>query len=147
MQTTDKHHKKDLKPRIKDKTLPGETIKYSECLERLIKQINHYEIRYIKEYKFKPGRHWRYDFYLLDARALIEIEGGPWSSNRKKNHSHATRKRRNVHPDRGLDYWDNDRMNAAVESGFTVYSFTNPDVMTNSAIRTILEIFKEKQHE
>ena len=37
---------------------------------------------WLAEYRFDPERRWRADFAFLEARLLVEVEGGAWSNGR-----------------------------------------------------------------
>lgn len=37
---------------------------------------------WVSEYRFDPSRRWRADFAFLEARLLVEVEGGAWSKGR-----------------------------------------------------------------
>ena len=36
----------------------------------------------VREYRFAPPRRWRADFAFVDARLLVEVEGGRWVGGR-----------------------------------------------------------------
>lgn len=36
----------------------------------------------VREYRFFPGRRWRFDYAWPDARVALEIEGGVWTGGR-----------------------------------------------------------------
>ncbi len=96
--------KKPLKVKPRNKPLPKANEKYLEAFEDLERALQVLEIKHEKLFQFKSTKHWRFDFYLIEYRILVEIAGGPWSAGRKRKcFSH-----------------DADREHTAYEMGFTV---------------------------
>ena len=76
-----------------------------------------------REYVFAPPRKWRADFCWLDAKIIVEVEGGIFSGGRHT---------------RGAGFLlDVDKYNSAVLLGFRVFRFAGRQVDDGSAVRTI----------
>lgn len=96
--------KLELKTKPRYKQLPKANEKYLEAFEEMERVLQVLEIKYEKMFQFKSTKHWRFDFYLIEHRILVEIAGGSWSAGRKRKHfSH-----------------DADREYTAYEMGFTI---------------------------
>ena len=92
------------KTKPRNKPLPKENEKYLESFEDIERALQILDIKYVKLFQFEPTKHWRFDFYLIEYRILVEIAGGPWSAGRKrKRFSH-----------------DADREDTAYKMGFTI---------------------------
>ena len=50
--------------------------------ETLALHLKAYKIPFEREVKLIPGRKWRVDFFLKQAGAVIEVEGGIWQKSR-----------------------------------------------------------------
>ena len=79
--------------------------------------LDHYKIRYVREYQFHDTRKWRFDFALTDWFIGIEVEGGIFSQGRHT---------------RGKGY-TNDllKYNAAVTLGWLVLRYTTAQINSN----------------
>lgn len=96
--------KRQPKSKPRNKPLPKANEKYLEAFEDIECALQILDIKYQKLFHFEPTKHWRFDFYLIEYRILVEISGGPWSAGRKrKRFSH-----------------DADREDAAYKMGFTI---------------------------
>ncbi len=96
--------KREHKAKSRNKPLPKANEKYLEAFEDMERALQVLDIKYEKLFQFKSTRHWRFDFYLIEYRILVEIAGGPWSAGRKR--------KKIAH--------DADREYAAHEMGFTI---------------------------
>lgn len=91
-----------IKPR--NKPLPKANEKYLEAFEDIERALQVLDIKYQKLFQFESTKNWRFDFYLIEYRILVEISGGPWSAGRKRKRiSH-----------------DADREDTAYKMGFTI---------------------------
>ena len=96
--------KRQPKTKPRNKPLPKANEKYLEAFEDIERALQILDIKYQKLFQFEPTKHWRFDFYLIEYRILVEIAGGPWSAGRKrKRFSH-----------------DADREDTAYKMGFTI---------------------------
>ena len=71
-------------PKIKPRTrpLPKAKEKYLEAEETLFQELEERAIGYERKFQFEPTKNWRFDFYIVRLRLLIEIVGSPWSVGR-----------------------------------------------------------------
>lgn len=77
------------------------------------------------EFRFFPGRRWRFDFAFPEEKLAIEIEGGTWSNGR---HS------------RGAGYEsDLEKYNSATLAGWRVLRYSTRMVLDGVAIAQVLE--------
>ena len=75
------------------------------------------------EYRFYPGRQWRFDFAFTADRVAVEIEGGTWTGGRHT---------------RGSGFKsDCEKYNQAALLGWRVLRFTSSMITSGEAINTI----------
>ncbi|ENV64241.1 hypothetical protein F949_01630 [Acinetobacter junii NIPH 182] len=92
------------KTKPRNKSLPKANEKYLEAFEDIERALQVLDIKYQKLFQFESTKHWRFDFYLIEYRILVEIAGGSWSAGRKRKRiSH-----------------DADREDTAYKMGFTI---------------------------
>ncbi|MCU4398515.1 endonuclease domain-containing protein [Acinetobacter junii] len=72
------------KTKPRNKPLPKANEKYLEAFDDIERALQILDIKYQKLFQFEPTKHWRFDFYLIEYRILVEIAGGPWSAGRKR---------------------------------------------------------------
>lgn len=72
------HPKQNLDPG----PLPKAKEKYLEAEETLFQELEEHLIGYERKFQFEPTKNWRFDFYIVRLRLLIEIAGSPWSVGR-----------------------------------------------------------------
>ena len=82
-------------------------------------------IAYEREYRAVPGRRYRWDFAILSARLLIEVQGGVWMSERT-GHSTGAGIRR-----------DCEKANLAALNGWRTLFFTSDMVESGEAVEVI----------
>ena len=100
--------------------LTGEQIFALDCKARRLKPLT--------EYKFHPERRWRFDFYFLEQRVAVEVEGGTWAAGRHT---------------RGSGYAkDCEKCNAAAEMGITVLRYTTQMVESGEAINQVVALLE-----
>jgi very-short-patch-repair endonuclease len=76
-----------------------------------------------REFRFQPGRKWRFDLACWPIKLAIELHGGTWSGGRHT---------------RGAGFQrDREKMNAAQVLGWSVLEFTTDDVLQGRAEKTI----------
>ena len=46
--------------------------------DAMAQQLTIYKIPFEREYKFYPGRNWKFDFIITGTKIAIEIEGSIW---------------------------------------------------------------------
>jgi len=68
------------KPRTKP--LPKAKLKYLEAEEILFQELEEHLIGYERKFQFESTKNWRFDFYIVKLRLLVEISGSPWSVGR-----------------------------------------------------------------
>ena len=94
--------------------------------------LDHYKIRYVREYKFHDTRKWRFDFALTDWWIAIEVEGGIFSNGRHV---------------RGRGYTqDLLKYNAAVTLGWLVLRYTTAQINGN-VIDDIHKVMERRKDE
>lgn len=122
----DQHYQLSKKPLRKapprNKPLPKATQKYLEAEEGLAEQMDELNISYRRKYKFMATKHWRFDFYLVKKRLLIEIAGGPWSRGKA---------------------WSMDRYDVAEKMGFIVQHFHPDQIESGYALQWIKDQLAE----
>ena len=77
-----KTKKRPLKTKPRTKPLPKAKEKYSEAEETLFQELEEHMIGYERKFQFESTKNWRFDFYIVKLRLLIEIAGSPWSVGR-----------------------------------------------------------------
>ena len=87
-------------------------------------QLQAVGISFVREYKAIPGRRFRWDFMLLDAQILVEIQGGIWRAKGAHNTGKAIQR-------------DCEKNNLAVLHGFRVLYFTPDKVECGEALATV----------
>ncbi|MBI1452861.1 hypothetical protein IL972_13160 [Acinetobacter sp. FL51] len=68
------------KPRTRP--LPKAKEKYLEAEETLFQELQEHLIGYERKFQFEHTKNWRFDFYIVKLRLLIEIAGSPWAVGR-----------------------------------------------------------------
>ena len=80
-----------------------------------------------REYRFDPGRRWRFDYAFPDSKVAVEVDGGTYSGGR-----HTT----------GSGYAkDAEKMNAAIVDGWAVLRYTTAMIQAG-AIEQIQAVVK-----
>ena len=77
-----KTKKRPPKNKPRAKPLPKAKEKYLEAEEALFQELEEHLIGYERKFQFEPTKNWRFDFYIVRLRLLIEIAGSPWSVGR-----------------------------------------------------------------
>ena len=77
-----KTKKLPLKTKPRTKPLPKAKEKYSEAEETLFQELEEHMIGYERKFQFESTKNWRFDFYIVKLRLLIEIAGSPWAVGR-----------------------------------------------------------------
>ena len=77
-----KTKKRPPKTKARAKPLPKAKEKYLEAEETLFQELEEHSIGYERKFQFEPTKNWRFDFYIVKLRLLIEIAGSPWSVGR-----------------------------------------------------------------
>ena len=77
-----KTKKRPPKNKPRAKPLPKAKEKYLEAEEALFQELEEHLIGYERKFQFEPTKNWRFDFYIVRLRLLIEIAGSPWSIGR-----------------------------------------------------------------
>ena len=77
-----KTKKRPLKTKPRTKPLPKAKEKYSEAEETLFQELEEHMIGYERKFQFESTKNWRFDFYIVKLRLLIEIAGSPWAVGR-----------------------------------------------------------------
>ncbi|MEG1234457.1 MAG: hypothetical protein RSE18_11555 [Acinetobacter sp.] len=77
-----KTKKRPPKTKARAKPLPKAKEKYLEAEETLFQELEEYLIGYERKFQFESTKNWRFDFYIVKLRLLIEIAGSPWSVGR-----------------------------------------------------------------
>ncbi|MEG2750027.1 MAG: hypothetical protein RR939_11605, partial [Acinetobacter sp.] len=70
------------KSKRRSKPLPKEKEKYLEAEEELFQELEEHLIGYERKFQFESTKNWRFDFYIVKLRLLIEIAGSPWAVGR-----------------------------------------------------------------
>lgn len=76
---------------------------------------------YVRQFKAIPGRKWAWDFAYPQAKVLIEVHGGTWSSG-KSGHTSGAGIRR-----------DCEKANAATLAGWRCFAFTSDMIRDDKA--------------
>lgn len=74
--------KRPPKTKPRSRPLPKAKEKYLEVEETLFQELEEQLIGYERKFQFEPTKNWRFDFYIVRLRLLIEIAGSPWSVGR-----------------------------------------------------------------
>ena len=74
--------KRPPKARPRSRPLPKAKEKYLEAEETLFQELEEHAIGYERKFQFESTKNWRFDFYIVRLRLLIEIAGSPWSVGR-----------------------------------------------------------------
>ena len=77
-----KTKKRPPKTKARAKPLPKAKEKYLEDEEALFQELEENLIGYERKFQFEHTKNWRFDFYIVRLRLLIEIAGSPWSVGR-----------------------------------------------------------------
>ena len=77
-----KTKKRPPKTKPRAKPLPRAKEKYLEAEETLFQELEEHAIGYERKFQFESTKNWRFDFYVVRLRLLIEIVGSPWSVGR-----------------------------------------------------------------
>lgn len=77
-----KTKKRPHKSKPRTKPLPKAKEKYLEAEETLFQELEEHAIGYERKFQFESTKNWRFDFYVVRRRLLIEIVGSPWSVGR-----------------------------------------------------------------
>ena len=77
-----KTKKRPLKTKPRTKPLPKAKEKYLEAEETLFQELEELLIGYERKFQFESTKNWRFDFYIVKLRLLIEIAGSPWAVGR-----------------------------------------------------------------
>lgn len=83
------------------------------------------------EYRFHPGRRWRFDFAWPDRMLAIEVEGGTYTSGRHNRAAGFAK--------------DCEKYNEAAIAGWTVLRFTGEQVKTGEALQVVERAFATEQ--
>ena len=83
------------------------------------------------EYRFHPGRKWRFDFAFPDRKVAVEIEGGIWTNGRHSRGSGAVK--------------DMEKYNAAAALGWFVFRFDGGAVKRGEAIEFMRSVLAERK--
>ncbi|MGE8572920.1 MAG: hypothetical protein ACN6NW_12865 [Acinetobacter amyesii] len=70
------------KKKSRTRPLPKAKEKYLEAEETLFQKLEEHAIGYERKFQFEPTKNWRFDFYIVRLRLLIEIAGSPWAVGR-----------------------------------------------------------------
>lgn len=98
--------------------------------DRLSFQLRAAGIEHEREYHAIPARRYRWDFALVEARVLIEVQGGIWMRDRT---GHTTGK--------GVRR-DCEKANLAALHGWRTLFFTSDMVESGEAVRVIDEVIR-----
>ena len=77
-----KTKKRPPKTKPRSKPLPKAKEKYLEAEEALFQELEEHLIGYERRFQFESTKNWRFDFYIVKLRLLIEIAGSPWAVGR-----------------------------------------------------------------
>lgn len=80
-----KTKKRPPKSKPRSKPLPKAKEKYLEAEETLFQELEEHLIGYERKFQFESTKNWRFDFYIVKLRLLIEIAGSPWAVGRGGN--------------------------------------------------------------
>ena len=77
-----KTKKRPLKTKPRTKPLPKAKEQYLEAEETLFQELEEHLIGYERKFQFESTKNWRFYFYIVKLRLLIEIAGSPWAVGR-----------------------------------------------------------------
>lgn len=77
-----KTKKRPPKTKPRAKPLPKAKDEYLEAEETLFQELEEHLIGYERKFQFESTKNWRFDFYIVKLRLLIEIAGSPWAVGR-----------------------------------------------------------------
>jgi hypothetical protein len=77
-----KTKKRPTKTKPRSKPLPKAKEKYLEAEEALFQELEEHLIGSERKFQFESTKNWRFDFYIVKLRLLIEIAGSPWAVGR-----------------------------------------------------------------
>lgn len=77
-----KTKKRPPKTKPRSKPLPKAKEKYLEAEEALFQELEEHLIGSERKFQFESTKNWRFDFYIVKLRLLIEIAGSPWAVGR-----------------------------------------------------------------
>lgn len=77
-----KTKKRPPKTKPRSKPLPKAKEAYLEAEETLFQELEEHLIGYERKFQFESTKNWRFDFYIVKLRLLIEIAGSPWAVGR-----------------------------------------------------------------
>ncbi len=77
-----KTKKRPLKTKPRTKPPPKAKEQYLEAEETLFQELEEHLIGYERKFQFESTKNWRFDFYIVKLRLLIEIAGSPWAVGR-----------------------------------------------------------------
>ena len=72
-------NKRPIKTKPRTRPLPKAKDAYLEAEESLFQELEEHLIGYEREFQFESTKNWRFDFYIVKLRLLIEIAGSQWS--------------------------------------------------------------------
>lgn len=94
---------------------------------------SHKGLEIVKEYKFHPGRKWRFDYAFPALRIAVEIDGGVWTYGRHNN---------------AKGYiGDMEKLNAAASMGWLVLRFTTEAKFTTAALALVADTIRTRMEE
>ena len=118
-----KTKKRPLKTKPRTKPLPKAKEKYLEAEETLFQELEEHLIGYERKFQFESTKNWRFDFYIVKLRLLIEIAGGPRSGSRGGKLA--------------MKAWSFDRYDVAEEMGYTFVRLEPHQIESGYAINWI----------
>ena len=77
-----KTKKRPPKTKPRSRPLPKAKDAYLEAEETLFQELEEHLIGYERKFQFEPTKNWRFDFYIVRLRLLVEIAGSLWSVGR-----------------------------------------------------------------
>lgn len=77
-----KTKKRPPKTKPRAKLLPKAKEKYLEAEATLFQELEEHLIGYERKFQFESTKNWRFDFYIVKLRLLVEIASSPWSVGR-----------------------------------------------------------------
>jgi len=105
----------------------------SKLEEELAMHLKAMKIPFVREFKFCETRKWRSDFAFVNAKLLVEAEGGIWNNGRHN---------------RGNGYEaDCEKYNVAGLLGFTVLRVTAKHIKSGQALQWIEEFLEKDDNE